>query len=336
MNTRPARRKSLALVSSTLSTALALGAIAAGVVTPAAAAWPERPVRIVVPFSAGGSTDVVARALAKELSEALGQSVIVENKTGAGGNIGADTVAKSTPDGYTILMVSGSIVTVNPHMYVKMPFDAKKDLMPVTNVASGPQVLVVNKDVPAKNVSELIALIKADPGKFNFGSAGIGTQVHMAGESFVDAAGIKPTHVPYKGEAAAYPDIVGGAIQFMVGNIAAAAPFVANGRLKGLGVTSATRSPLMPDVPTIAESGLPGFENSGWFGLMVPAGTPATIVERIQKATVSVLGKPELKDRLTAAGMEAVGNSPTEFAAAIDAESQRWARVVKNRGLKAN
>ncbi|MGE0311214.1 MAG: Bug family tripartite tricarboxylate transporter substrate binding protein [Lautropia sp.] len=332
MTVRQTRRKSLATVLGALALGLAAGATA----TPAAAAWPERPIRIVVPFAAGGSTDVVARALAKELADALNQSVIVENKAGAGGNIGADAVAKAAPDGYTILMVSGSIVTVNPHMYAKMPFDAKKDLIGVTNVASGPQVLVVNKDIPAKDVKELIALVKADPKKFNFGSAGVGTQVHMAGESFVDAAGIAPTHVPYKGEGPAYPDIVGGAIQFMVGNIAAAAPFVSNGRLKALGVTSAKRSPLLPDVPTIAESGLPGFENTSWFGLMVPAGTPAPIIARIHEATVAVLGKPALKERLTAAGMEGVGNTPAEFAAAIEAESQRWAKVVKNRGLKAN
>ncbi len=332
MNIHQARRKSLAAASIAVAIGIAGGLVA----SPAAAAWPERPVKIVVPFSAGGSTDVVARALAKELADAFGQSVIVENKAGAGGNIGADAVAKSPPDGYTILMVSGSIVTVNPHMYAKMPFDAKKDLVGVTNVASGPQVLVVNKDIPANNVKELIALVKADPKKFNFGSAGVGTQVHMAGESFVDAAGIAPTHVPYKGESPAYPDIVGGAIQFMVGNIAAAAPFVANGRLKALGVTSTKRSPLMPDVPTIAESGLPGFENTSWFGLMVAAGTPAPVVDRIYKATIAVLGKQELKERLTAAGMEAVGNSPAEFTAAIEAESQRWAKVVKNRGLKAN
>ena len=299
-------------------------------------AWPERPVRIVVPFSAGGTTDVVARALAQNLSEAWGQSVVVENRAGAGGNIGADAVAKSPPDGYSILMTSGSIFTVNPHMYKNLPFDPVKDFIAVTNVASGPQLLVVHPSVPARSVKELIALAKSKPGTINFGSAGFGSQVHMAGESFVDAAGIQATHIPYKGESAALADLAAGSIQFMVGNIAAAAPFVSNGRILALGVTSKTRSQLLPDVPTIAESGLPGFENSGWFGFMLPAGTPKAIVEKIHRDTVKALNDTQMKARLQVAGMAAVGNMPTEFSADIAEESKRWAEVVKNRGLKAN
>ncbi|MCD6734220.1 MAG: tripartite tricarboxylate transporter substrate binding protein [Burkholderiaceae bacterium] len=298
--------------------------------------WPARPVKIVVPFAAGGTTDVVARAVAKDLSEMWGQPVVVENRGGAGGNIGADAVAKSAPDGYTILMASGSIVTVNPHMYAKMPFDAKKDLIPVTNVASGPQVVAVNPSVPGKTLKEFIAYAKSQPGKLNFGSAGIGSQVHMAGESFLDAAGIDLAHVPYKGESAAYPDLVSGALQLVVGNIAAVAPYVSNGRLRALAVTSATRSPLLPDVPTVAESALPGFENTGWFGFMAPAGTPTAIVDKIHRDTVKVLDKTEMKARLFVAGMSPVGNSPAEFAAAIDKESAHWAKVVERRKLKAN
>ncbi|MEO6269268.1 MAG: tripartite tricarboxylate transporter substrate binding protein [Lautropia sp.] len=298
--------------------------------------WPDRPVRIVVPFSAGGTTDVVARALAKDLGDLWGQSVIVENRAGAGGNIGADVVAKSPPDGYTLLMTSGSIFTVNPHMYSKLPFDPVKDFVAVTNVASGPQLLVVHPSVPAKNVKELIALAKKDSSQLNFGSAGVGSQVHMAGESFVDAAGIKATHIPYKGENPAYTDLAGGSIQFMVGNIAAAAPFVTNGRVRALGVTSKTRSSLLPDVPTLAESGLPGFENVGWFGLMLPAGTPRPIVDKIHRDTVKALGNTEMKARLFVAGMTPVGNKPEAFAADIVEESKRWAKVVKNRGLQAN
>ena len=305
---------------------------------PAAAqdAWPTKPVRIVVPFAAGGTTDVVARAVAKDLGEMWGQPVVVENRGGAGGNIGADAVAKSAPDGYTLLMTSGSIFTVNPYMYAKMPFDAKKDFIPVTNVASGPQLVVVNPSVPAKTLKEFIAYAKKQPGKLNFGSAGIGSQVHMAAESFLDAAGIDLAHIPYKGEGPSYTDLVSGAIQLMVGNIAAAAPFVNNGRLRALAVTSSTRSPLLPNVPTVAESGLPGFENTGWFGFMLPAGTPQPIVDKVYRDTVKVLQNTEMKARLFVQGMTPVGNSPADFAKAIDKESAHWAKVVERRKLKAN
>ena len=302
----------------------------------AAQGWPERAVRIVVPFSTGGTTDVVARALAKDLGDAWGHSVVVENRAGAGGNIGAELVAKAPPDGYTLLMTSGSIFTVNPHMYEKLPFDPMKDFLPVTNVASGPQLLVVHPSVPANNVKEFIAFAKKADTRLNFGSAGIGSQVHMAAESFVDAARIEATHIPYKGEGPAYADLAGGSIQFMVGNIAAAVPFVTNGRVRALGVTSKTRSQLLPDVPTIAESGLPGFENTGWFGFMLPAGTPKAIADRIHRDTLKALANIEMKARLYVNGMVPVGNSPAELAADIAEESKMWARVVRNRGLKAS
>jgi tripartite-type tricarboxylate transporter receptor subunit TctC len=233
-------------------------------------------------------------------------------------------------------MTSGSIFTVNPHMYKQLPFDPLKDFIAVTNVASGPQLVVVHPSVPAKNVKELIALAKSKPGTINFGSAGIGSQVHMAGENFVNAAGIQATHIPYKGESAALADLAAGSIQFMVGNIAAALPFVGNERIRALAVTSKTRSPLLPDVPTVAESGLPGFENSGWFGFMLPAGTPQAIVDKIHKDTLKALEDTHLKARLHVAGMAPVGNTPKQFASAIAAESKLWAEVVKNRGLKAN
>ena len=278
----------------------------------------------------------VARAIGRDLSEIWGQPVVIENRGGAGGNIGADVVAKSPPDGYTLLMTSGSIFTVNPHMYAKMPFDAKKDFSAVTNVASGPQVVVVNPSLPVKTLAEFIAYAKKQPARMNFGSAGVGSQVHMAAESFLNAAGIDLAHVPYKGEGPSYTDLVSGAIQLMVGNIAAAAPFVGNGRLRALAVTSVVRSPLLPDVPTVAESGLPGFENTGWFGFMVPAGTPQAIVERIHRDTVKVLQTTQMKARLFVQGMTPVGNQPAEFAAAIDKESAYWAKVIERRGLKAN
>jgi tripartite-type tricarboxylate transporter receptor subunit TctC len=315
-----------------------VAAAALGLAAPGAAQdnWPSRPVRIVVPFAAGGATDVVARSLAKELGDLWGQPVVIDNRGGAGGNIGAEVVAKSPPDGYTLLMASGSILTVNPHIYAKLPFDAKKDFVPVTNVASGPQLVVVHPGVAAKNVAELVALAKAKPGGVNFGSAGIGSQTHMAAENFVDAAGIQATHVPYKGEAPALADVIAGQIQFAVPNIAAAAPHVQSGTVRALAVTSLTRSPMLPDVPTVAESGIAGFENTGWFGLLAPAGTPQTVVNRVHADTVKALERRELKERLSGLGMAPVGNTPAAFASAIDDESKRWEKVVKSRGLKVN
>ena len=318
--------------------ALLLGALALAASPPIAAqdAWPNRPVRIVVPFAAGGATDVVARALAKDLSELWGQPVVIDNRGGAGGNIGADVVAKSTPDGYTILMASGSILTVNPHIYAKLPFDAKKDFIPVTNVASGPQLVVVHPSVPANNVKELVALSKSKPGAVNFGSAGIGSQTHMAAENFVVAAGIDATHVPYKGEAPALADLIAGQIQLVVANVAPATPHVNNGTIRAIAVTSSARSPTLPNVPTVAESGVPGFENTGWFGLVAPAGTPPAIIARIHADTVKVLQGKEMRDRLSGQGMAPVGNAPAAFSAAIDEESKRWEQVVKSRNLKVN
>ncbi|MFM7965574.1 MAG: tripartite tricarboxylate transporter substrate-binding protein, partial [Betaproteobacteria bacterium] len=231
---------------------------------------------------------------------------------------------------------SGSIVTVNPHMYAKMPFDAKKDLVPITNLASGPQVLVVHPAVPAKNVKELVALAKSKPGQLNFGSAGIGSQVHMAGEAFVYAAGIEAQHIPYKGEAVAFTDLAGGQVQFMVGNIAGATGHIQSGRIRALGVTSVKRSPQLPDVPTVAEAGLPGFENTGWFGFMAPAGTPKPIIDKIHADTVKVLADQEVKDRLTQLGMAPVGNSPADFTKEIAVEYERWGKVVSARKLTAN
>lgn len=297
--------------------------------------WPAKPVRLVVPFAAGGSTDVVARMVGQKLAVLWGQSVVIENRAGAGGNIGADVVAKAPADGYTLLMASGSI-TINPQIYKRMPFDTKKDLVPITNVASGPMLLVVPERSPVNSVKELIALAKAAPGSVNFGSAGVGSQVHLAAENFADAAGIDISHVPYKGEAVAYTDLIGNQFQMMVGNFAAASALLGNGRLRALAVTGKERSPQLPNVPTVSESGLQGFENSGWFGLLAPAGTPQDILAKVQRDTVKVLAETDTKARLYVQGMTPVGNTSAEFAKTMEAESRRWAAVVKNRKLTTN
>ncbi len=298
--------------------------------------WPTRSVTLVVPFAAGGTTDIVARLVGVRLGKLWGQNVVVENRPGAGGNIGGAAVAKAAPDGHTLLVPSGSIVTVNPHLYKDMGFDVQKDLQPITNMATGPMVVVVHPSVPGRTLKEFIDHAKANPGALNMGSAGVGSQVHMAGEGFADAAGIDAKHVPYKGEALAYNDLVGGQIQFIVGNIAGASNFVKAGKLRALGVTSKERSKLLPEVPTVSEAGIPGFENTGWFGLMAPTGTPKAVVDRIQADTAKVLADPEVQTALAAQGMTTIGSTPAEMAAQIAEESKKWARVVTNRKLKTN
>jgi tripartite-type tricarboxylate transporter receptor subunit TctC len=323
------RRSTLTgLLAATVLTAWTLPAMAQE-------SWPNKSVRLVVPFAPGGSTDVIARMMAQKLNEIWGQTVIVDNRAGAGGNLGADIVAKSPADGYTLLFGTGSI-TINPQLYKKMPFDTKKDLVPITNVASGPMLVVVPDDSPLTSVKDLIAQAKAKPGSVNFGSAGVGSQVHLAGENFANAAGVDIVHVPYKGEAPAYTDLIAHQTQMMVGNFAAASALLGKGRLRALAVTSKQRMPSMPDVPTVSESGLPGFENTGWFGLLAPAGTPAPILAKIHADVVKALTSTEIKARLYVQGMTPVGNSPAEFVKAMDEESQHWATVVKNRKLSAN
>jgi tripartite-type tricarboxylate transporter receptor subunit TctC len=295
--------------------------------------YPVRPVRVVVPFSPGGATDIVTRIVAQRLNEAWSQTVVVDNRAGAGGNIGGDIVAKAPPDGHTLLMTSGSIVTANPHMYRrKMPFNPDSDLVAVTNVAAGPQAVVVNAAFPAKSLKELIAMARAKPTSINFGSAGIGTQTHLAAENFASAAGIDVTHVPYKGEGPALADLVGGQIQFVTPNLSAAIGFVQQGKLRALAVTSRSRSKQVPDVPAVAET-LPGFENLGWFGFMAPRGTVRSVIDTIHRDTAKVLSLPEVRTRFEQLGMEPVGNAPDEFARAIKEESARWAKIINARKL---
>ncbi len=310
-----------------------------GALLAAAGAWaqnyPNKPVRVIVPFSAGGATDIVARIVGQKLTEVWGQTLVVDDRAGASGNIGGDIAAKSNPDGYTLFMTSGSIVTANQHLFKKMPFNPEKDFLAVTNVASGPQALVVNPSFPAKNVKELIAMAKAKPKAITFGSAGFGTQTHLAAENFIYTAGIDVVHIPYKGEAPAISDLIGGQIQFVTPNLSAAIAFVKQGKLRALGVTSKQRSPQLPDVPAIAET-LPGFENLGWFGFMVPAGTPKAIIDKINKDTAKVLQSADVRKRLEDLGMAPAANTPAEFAKAIKEESVRWEKIIRERKLQVN
>ena len=313
--------------------------IAAGLLCVAAGAnaqnYPTKPVRIIVPFSPGGATDIVARIVAQKLTEIWGQTIVVDNRAGAGGNIGGELAAKATPDGYTLFMPSGSVVTANQHMYKKLNWNPEKDLVAITNVASGPQIVAVNPSFAAKNIKELIALAKAKPGAINFGSAGIGTQTHLAAENFAYSADINVVHVPYKGEGPALVDLVAGQINFLTPNLSAAIGFVKQGKLRALGVTSKQRAPQVPDVPAVAES-LPGFENLGWFGLAAPAGTAKAVIEKVHRDVVTVLNKADVKRRFEDIGMAPVGNTPAEFAKAIKAESARWGKVIAERKLTIN
>ena len=297
-----------------------------------AQSYPAKSVRVVVPFSAGGATDIVTRVIGQKVGEIWGQQVVVDNRAGAGGNIGGELVAKAAPDGYTLFMTSGSIVTANQHIYKKMPFDPAKDLVAITNVASGPQVLVVTTSFPPKSIKELISLAKARPKEIAFGSAGFSTQTHLAAENFIYTAGIDVLHVPYKGEAPALVDVMAGQVQFATPNMAAAINFIQQAKLRALGVTSKQRSPQLPSVPAIAET-LPGFENLGWFGFMAPAGTSREVIDKVYRDTAKALEAADVKSRFEGLGMAPVGNTPAEFAKAIREETERWAKIARERKL---
>jgi tripartite-type tricarboxylate transporter receptor subunit TctC len=312
-----------------------LALILAALVSFAAGAqsWPQKPVRLIVPFAPGGATDIAARMLGEKLSQLWGQSVLIENRSGAGGALGAAEAARAAPDGYTLFFPSGSVMTANQHVYAKLNYDPEHDFVPVTNVVSGPQVLVVPANSPYKTVKQLIDDARANPGKLTFGHAGIGTQTHLAAENFLYQAKIDGTSVPYKGEAPALVGLVGGEIAFALTNMAAAIPHVSAGRLRALAVTSKEEAPQMPGVPPIAKT-LPGFENAGWFGLVAPAGTPKEIVQKVYADTKKTIETTEMRARFYAQGLMPVGNSPDEFAAAMREESKLWARVVRERKIE--
>jgi tripartite-type tricarboxylate transporter receptor subunit TctC len=289
-------------------------------------------VRFIVPFAPGGATDIAARMLGEKLSQVWGQSVVVENRAGAGGALGAAEAARATPDGHTLFFPSGSVMTANQFVYAKLNYDPERDFVPVTNVVSGPQVLVVPANSPYKTVKDLIDGARANPGKLTFGHAGIGTQTHLAAENFLYQAKVDAVSVPYKGEAPALTGLIGGEINFILTNMAAAIPHVQGGRIKALGVTSRNEAPQMPGVPPIAKT-LAGFENAGWFGIVAPAGTPKAIVDKVYQDTRKSLESTEMKARLYAQGLTPVGNTPAEFGAAMKAESELWSKVVRERKI---
>jgi tripartite-type tricarboxylate transporter receptor subunit TctC len=301
-----------------------------------AQAWPSKPIKWVVPFAPGGTTDILARTVGEKLAVALGVPVVVENKPGAGGGVGAEIVAKSPPDGYTIMGGTISTHAINASLYAKLPYDPVKDFEPITLIARLPNMLVVNPAVPANNVKELIALLKANPDKYTFASSGNGTSQHLSGELFKTMAGVEMQHVPYKGSPPALQDVVGGQVTMTFDNITTAWPLAKAGKLRALAVTTTKRSAIAPDVPTLAESGLPGFEVGSWQGVFAPAGTPKEIVRRLNAEIVKILGMPDVREKLTALGAEPVGNSPDEFSAMVKAEVVKWSEVVKKSGAKVD
>jgi len=322
-----------ALIAAILApAALAVSPIAAA----QAPAYPTKPIRIVVPFPPGGATDILARDVAQKLTDAWGQSVIVDNRPGAGGNIGSELVAKSAPDGYTLEMGTVGTHAINASLYAKMPYDNVKDFAPIILVAGVPNVLEVNPSLPVNSVTELIAYAKANPGKLNFASSGNGTSIHLSGELFKVMAGVEMTHVPYKGSAPALQDLIAGQVQLMFDNLPPSLPQIKAGKLRALAVTSAARAPALPDVPTVAEAGLPGFEASSWFGLLAPAGTPPAIVAKINAEVGKWLATPEAKENLAKQGANAAGGTPEDFAKHIAAETAKWAKVVKASGAKVD
>jgi tripartite-type tricarboxylate transporter receptor subunit TctC len=305
-----------------------------------AQSYPSKPIKFIVPYPPGGPLDTVARLTGQKLSERLGQPVIVENKPGAGGNLGADFVAKSPADGYTILMGAVATHAINPTLYKKIPYDAQKDFQPVTLLVSTPNVLVVNPSVKASNVKEFIALAKAEPNKLNFGSGSNGSAGHLAGELFKSMAGVEMTHVPYKGGAPATTDLIAGQIQLMFDNLANVMPNIKSGKLRALAVTTEKRSAFAPDLPTIAESGLTGFDISTWFGIFVPAGTPKEIVTKLNEEFNRAIREPAMKEKLDAMGAEAVGattgTTPEAFAIFIKSEAAKYAGVIKKSGAQVD
>ncbi|MCW5591611.1 MAG: tripartite tricarboxylate transporter substrate binding protein [Burkholderiales bacterium] len=302
----------------------------------AAEPFPGKQIRFVVPYPPGGPLDTVARLLGQKVSASVKHPVVIDNVPGAGGNIGAGTVARAAPDGYTILMGAVATHAINPTLYPTIPYNAEKDFVAVTQVASTPNVLVVNPALEAATVAEFVKLAKSRPGKLNFGSGSTGSAGHLAGELFKSMAGVDMAHIPYKGAAAAMQDLIGGRVDLMFDNFASSAAQVKAGRVRALAVTTAKRSALAPELPTIAESGLPGFDVSTWFGIFVPAGTPRPVVDRLHDEFVKALAAPDVREKMLNLGAEPVGNTPEEFAAYVRSEAAKYAKLVKASGAKVD
>ena len=299
----------------------------------AAQSWPQKPVKMVVPFPAGGPTDVLTRALADRLSSALGQPVIVDNKPGAGGTIGSDFVAKSAPDGYTLLMATGSTHSVGPYL-TKVPYDPQKDFTPVVYVGKATNILLVSPAIGVNNVRELIDLAKKNPGKLNYSTSGIGSVAHLTSEMFASMAGIKLVHVPYKGTQLSIPDLMSGQVAMLFDNVLTGKPNMESGKLKGIAISSRERSALVPELPTVSEAGLPGFDSWNWFGVFGPAGTPAAVVDRVNAELNRIVNDPAIRERFATLGFETTGGTPAQFAAVVQSEARKWSQVIRDAQVK--
>ncbi|GAA4331057.1 tripartite tricarboxylate transporter substrate binding protein [Pigmentiphaga soli] len=316
-----------------MTVAYAVAALAASLALPgyaAAADYPDKPIRMVCPFPPGGTTDFVARMIAQKLSEAWGQEVVVDNRPGAGGIIGTEMVAKAAPDGYTVLLGSITTHAINPALYAHMNYDPIKDFQPVTLAVSSPQVLVVHPAVPARSLAEFIALAKAQPGKLNYASSGIGTSPNVTFEMFKSMAGINVIHVPYKGTGPANTDLVGGHVQAMISGIAALMPYIKSGQMRPLAVTTKARAPALPALPTFDEAGVPDFDVSSWFGVFLPAHTPPTVVSKMNREIRRIVADPEVRRLFIEQGADPSSNTPEEFTAFVKSEKQRWGKVIKD------
>jgi tripartite-type tricarboxylate transporter receptor subunit TctC len=313
-----------------------LALFAAAVPSAHAQSWPSRGIRIIVPFAPGGSTDVFARLIGERLQTTLGQPVVVDNRAGAGGNIGADAVAKAPPDGYTLLMATTGVMAINNAMYKNLSYDAEKDLKPVIYIASITNVLIVPADSPLKSVPDVIAAAKAAPGKLSFASSGSGSSTHISAELFRLMTGTELLHIPYKGSGAAMPDLISGRVSMMFENMPGVVGYIKAGKVKVLAVTGAQRTPALPDVKTVAESGVPGYESLSWSGIAAPAGTPPEVVARLNREINTILANPEMKQKLAEQGADAVGGTPEAFSAHIARERQKWSKVVRDAAIVVN
>ena len=320
------------------SLAVSVGMAGALLSSPAALAqaFPNKPLRLICPFPPGGAVDIASRAIAQELSKNLGQPVTVENRPGAGGNIGGAEAARANPDGYTIFMTTSGIQAINPVLYAKMPFDPSKDLVPVSALVSLNNVLVLHPSIKANSVPEVIALARSQPGTMNYASSGSGTSIHMSGEMFKSLTGVNITHIPYKGSAPAMTDLLGGQVMMMFDNIPSAIPHIKSGKLKALATTGAKRDPLLPDLPTLAEAGISGYESGVWFGLAVPANTPRDVIMKLNAEAIKGTRSPEFVKRMTELGYNIMGTSPEVMTDMSRAEVQRWGPIVRSSGAKAD